>query len=244
MLPQRHSVINRGRAVLIARLVRGIRRRALPDGEPTPTPPVSRGTVRLFGLARRIVLRREDESNERAAWVSASVALAYYFVLPFSVQASRSFQPDPGMVMWIALASRGVWASIKDPVNVPADAMEVRVTAKQFEWNVDYPGPDGTLGTADDFTTRNRLEIPVGRPVNILLRSDDVIHSFWVREMRVKQDAVPGMEIQVWFQPTVAGEFKGNGKPAKLADLRAGDKVKVDYEKLDDVLSVSVTREG
>jgi cytochrome c oxidase subunit 2 len=111
------------------------------------------------------------------------------------------------IVMWIALASRGLWASIKDPANVPADAMEIRVTAKQFEWNVEYPGPDGTLGTPDDFTTRNRVEVPVGRPVNVLLHSEDVIHSFWIRDMRLKQDAVPGMEIQVWFEPTAAGEY-------------------------------------
>jgi cytochrome c oxidase subunit 2 len=111
------------------------------------------------------------------------------------------------IVIWIALASRGVWASIKDPANIPPDAMEVRVVAKQFEWNVVYPGPDGTLDTPDDFTSRNRLEVPVGRPVKVLLQAEDVIHSFWVRELRLKQDAVPGMEILVWFEATAPGEF-------------------------------------
>jgi cytochrome c oxidase subunit 2 len=111
------------------------------------------------------------------------------------------------IVMWIGLASRGVWASIKDPDNIPPDAMAVRVTAKQFEWNVTYPGNDGQLGGADDFVVRNRLDVPVNRPIRVILGAEDVIHSFFIPDMRVKQDAVPGMEIMVWFQALQAGEY-------------------------------------
>ena len=53
----------------------------------------------------------------------------------------------------------------------------------------------------------HRLEVPAGRPIRVLLTSEDVIHSFWLREHRVKQDAVPGMEIQVWFEATEPGEY-------------------------------------
>jgi cytochrome c oxidase subunit II len=111
------------------------------------------------------------------------------------------------IVVWIALSSRTIWQNIKDPAHFPTDAMEVMVEAKQFEWNVTYPGADDQLGTPDDFVVRNRLDIPTGRPVKVLLSSIDVIHSFWVRDFRVKQDAVPGMEIPVWFEATTAGTF-------------------------------------
>jgi cytochrome c oxidase subunit 2 len=108
----------------------------------------------------------------------------------------------------LAVASARVWAKVKDPRNFPANAVPVRVEAKQFEWNVTYPGPDGALGTADDFTKRNDLRVPVGRPVLVHLAAQDVIHSFFVPEFRIKQDAVPGMEIPVWFEATETGEFE------------------------------------
>ena len=83
----------------------------------------------------------------------------------------------------------------------------MRVAAKQFEWNVTYPGPDGRLDTADDFTDRNHLNLPLDRAVRIELTSEDVIHSFFLPDFRVKQDAVPGMMIPVWFEATKAGEY-------------------------------------
>jgi cytochrome c oxidase subunit 2 len=105
------------------------------------------------------------------------------------------------------------------------EALVVRVTAEQFAWNVHYPGPDGVFGrtdiqlldvsanplgldrsdpaAADDVTTLNQLHLPVNRPVIVRLRSKDVIHSFGVPELRVKQDAIPGLTIPLWFVPTV-----------------------------------------
>ncbi len=79
--------------------------------------------------------------------------------------------------------------------------------AKQFEWNATYPGADGEFGTGDDFTTRNLLQIPVHRPVVVILASEDVIHSFFVPQFRVKHDAVPGMTARVWFEATATGEY-------------------------------------
>ena len=111
------------------------------------------------------------------------------------------------IVLSIALASRGLWAEIKDPRNVPANAMHVMLTAKQFEWNLTYPGPDGELRTGDDFTVRNRLDIPLDRPTVLEMHSLDVIHSFFIPEFRLKQDVVPGMDMMMWFQPTRTGEF-------------------------------------
>ncbi|HET6616641.1 MAG TPA: cytochrome c oxidase subunit II [Gemmatimonadota bacterium] len=113
------------------------------------------------------------------------------------------------LVMVIAWMSMQVWleAKIANEDHVPAGALPLRVTAKQFEWNVTYPGPDEKLDTADDFVKRNQLHLPVNRAVRIDLTSEDVIHSFFLPDMRVKQDAVPGMVIGVWVEPTKAGEY-------------------------------------
>lgn len=113
------------------------------------------------------------------------------------------------LVMVIAWISMDVWleAKVANPSHVPEGALPMRVTAKQFEWNVTYPGPDEKLDTADDFVKRNQLHLPVGRAVLIELTSEDVIHSFFLPDFRVKQDAVPGMVIGVWFEPTTAGEY-------------------------------------
>jgi cytochrome c oxidase subunit 2 len=113
----------------------------------------------------------------------------------------------------------------------PADQAErVRIVAQQFAWNVHYPGPDGVFGRTDislvneqtnpigldrkdpdaqdDITTVNQLHLPVDRPAIIDLSTKDVIHSLALNEMRVKQDAIPGMSIPVWFVPTVAGKYE------------------------------------
>jgi cytochrome c oxidase subunit II len=110
-------------------------------------------------------------------------------------------------VLFVAYMSAAVWLDIKSAERIPRDALEMAVHAKQFEWNVTYPGPDGRLGTADDFTTRNQLHIPVGRPVRVTLTAEDVIHSFFLPHFRLKQDAVPGMAIPLWFEATETGEY-------------------------------------
>jgi cytochrome c oxidase subunit 2 len=107
------------------------------------------------------------------------------------------------------------------------EATVIRVIGEQFAWNVHYPGPDGKFGRTDvrliaaenpigldrsdpdakdDITTINQLNLPVDRPVLIRLSSKDVIHSFGLFEMRVKQDAVPGLDIPVWFIPNKVGD--------------------------------------
>jgi cytochrome c oxidase subunit 2 len=111
-------------------------------------------------------------------------------------------------VVILGIMSNGVWVKIKGHGAAPPESMQVAIAAKQFEWNVSYPGLDGQLETADDFQVRNQLHLVVNRPVKLLLTAEDVIHSFFVPEFRVKQDAVPGMTIDVWFQPTQTGEFE------------------------------------
>jgi cytochrome c oxidase subunit 2 len=112
------------------------------------------------------------------------------------------------VVVWVGLASAGAWHRIKGYDSVPKNAYPLSILAKQFEWHVTYPGRDGKLGTPDDFEVRSQLHVPVNRPVVATLHAEDVIHSFFVPQWRIKQDAVPGMNIRVWFQPTQVGTFE------------------------------------
>lgn len=111
-------------------------------------------------------------------------------------------------VVILGVLGTPVWNRIKGHDSVPRDALPLAIMAKQFEWNVTYPGPDGRLGTGDDFTVRNQLHVPVGRPVVVTLTSEDVIHSFNVPAFRLKQDAVPGMRIRAWFEATEPGVYE------------------------------------
>ena len=121
-----------------------------------------------------------------------------------------------------SLSRSGPRGSILSP---ESEALVVEVTGEQFAWNVHYAGPDGRFGRTDiklidlqsnplgldrsdpaakdDVTTVNQLYLPVNKPIIVKLRSKDVIHSFGVPEFRVKQDAVPGLTIPIWFVPNV-----------------------------------------
>ena len=98
------------------------------------------------------------------------------------------------------------WSKIK--MTMPATDVVIEVTAKQFNWQVRYPGPDGKFGTEDDKTFLDEMHVPVGKPVRINLKSQDVIHSFFVPQFRIKQDAVPGREIGVWFDVMKPGKYE------------------------------------
>jgi cytochrome c oxidase subunit 2 len=118
-----------------------------------------------------------------------------------------------------------IWAARVDRMPPENEALLVQVTGEQFAWNIHYAGPDGKFGRTDiklldlqsnplgldrsdpaakdDVTTVNQLYLPVNKPIIVRLRSKDVIHSFGVPEFRVKQDAVPGLTIPIWFIPNV-----------------------------------------
>ena len=122
-----------------------------------------------------------------------------------------------------------VWAMVK--TNLPEinnETIEVRVVAQQFAWNIHYPGADGKFGStsldlvdeevnpigldrsseygADDIVTINQMHIPVNKNIMVYLSSKDVIHSFSLPEMRVKQDAVPGYTVPVFFKATMTSD--------------------------------------
>jgi len=79
----------------------------------------------------------------------------------------------------------------------PEDAMKVRVIARQWSWLFEY---ENGLKSLD-------LKVPVGKPIKLMLTSQDVIHSFYAPAFRIKQDVVPGMVNSLWFQPTAVGTF-------------------------------------
>jgi cytochrome c oxidase subunit 2 len=119
------------------------------------------------------------------------------------------------------------WARWATPLSAAEKPLEIHVIGEQFAWNVHYPGPDGIFGRRDiklvtssnplgldpndprgkdDVVTLNQLHMQVGRPMLIHLSSKDVIHSFFLPYMRVKQDAIPGIEVAIHFTPVKEGE--------------------------------------
>ena len=123
------------------------------------------------------------------------------------------------------------WANRINEFPPESESTVVHMIARQFEWHAHYAGPDGRIGRrdlslitptnvvgldrddpngVDDIVSINRMNVPVDKPVLIYLSTQDVIHSLGIAEMRVKQDAIPGMEIPVWFEPTRQGDYQIN----------------------------------
>jgi len=150
------------------------------------------------------------------------------------VQSHFSTWIEVGVVIFEAVLLIGFsipfWA--KNVVAIPQgnDILEVRINAEQFAWNIHYPGIDGMFGKTDwkyfdkqsnplgldpndpygkdDITTINQLHLPINKTVLIYLTSRDVIHSFFLPEMRIKQDVIPGMVIPTWFTPIKTGQWE------------------------------------
>lgn len=111
----------------------------------------------------------------------------------------------------------------------PATSVQVHAVAEQFGWNFHYPGADGKFGrrhialvnatnpigldptdpaSADDVVAKNSMTLPNGVPAIVSISSKDVIHNYAVKAFRVGQDAIPGMQIPVWFTPTKDGSYE------------------------------------
>jgi cytochrome c oxidase subunit 2 len=131
-------------------------------------------------------------------------------------------------IVLLAFFSVPFWSTNVDALPAEHQSTVVRVVAEQFAWNVHYPGPDGAFGRTapelvnsdnpigldrkdpaarDDITTINRMNLPIGKPVIVFLSSKDVVHSFGLPQMRVKQDAVPGLVQPLSFTPTMLGQW-------------------------------------
>jgi cytochrome c oxidase subunit 2 len=129
------------------------------------------------------------------------------------------FAAECVLLFGISIPAWSAWTTKPDKGKNP---LEIRIVGEQFAWNIHYPGPDGVFGKVDidkvsssnplgldvndpnakdDIVTLNQLRLQVNRPVYIRITSKDVIHSFSLPYMRVKQDATPGMEVPVHFTP-------------------------------------------
>lgn len=153
-----------------------------------------------------------------------------------SYESTKSKIPklvEAGVVIFEAFLLLGLsfplWSTYRNQLPSPENSLVVRVVAQQFVWNIHYPGRDRQFGRTDsglvsdanplgldltdpsardDIVTVNQLHFPVNRPVLIYLSSKDVIHSFSIPVLRVKQDTVPGVTIPVWFQAKATGQFE------------------------------------
>jgi cytochrome c oxidase subunit 2 len=162
-----------------------------------------------------VLVRFRRGANPRANYLGAKGKL------------SKGLEVAVAVVEVVLLVFYAIPAWARRVQNLPSEseAVVVRVVGQQFAWEVHYPGPDGKFGRTDvklvsadnplgldrsdpdakdDFNSENQLHVQVNRPVLVHLSSKDVIHSFGLYEMRVKQDAVPGLQIPVWFIPTVS----------------------------------------
>jgi cytochrome c oxidase subunit 2 len=114
-------------------------------------------------------------------------------------------------LLFIAIYQMDAWADAKMVrprlANGQIKPPIAEVTGRQFEWRIRYAGEDGVIGTTDDVQIVNDLHLPVHEEIVLAIKSQDVLHSFFLPNMRVKQDVVPGMKQFVWFEPTKTGVY-------------------------------------
>lgn len=159
-------------------------------------------------------------------WQGGRTQRAAHFPEHRTLELTYTLAPAAILVTLISMGAV-VWARVHTPA--PANALLVEVRAEQFGWLFRYPGPDGRLGRVeptlinprtnplgvdpedlagrDDIVTRE-LHLVGDRAVHVRLRAKDVIHSFFVPSFRVKQDAVPGMTVDVVFTPTRPRDYE------------------------------------
>ena len=178
------------------------------------------GAVVVIGLMLFAVIRYRYRPERKALHLHGNFKFEATMVVLVSVFVLG------GEVFVMGEISGGVWDKIKQ--QAPENSMEIEVLAEQFAWNIRYPGADGKFGKTDrelideenpfgmeeedsaaedDIVTRGLIHVPVNLPVKVRLRSKDVIHSFFIPELRIKQDALPGETIDVWFQAKETGEY-------------------------------------
>ncbi len=162
------------------------------------------------------------------------------------------------LFLGLGIYAERAWAEVHF-IGASPGALPIEVTAQQFAWNFRYAGPDGRLGRTkpelvsastgnpvgidpadpdgkDDIVSPGELAIPAGREVDLTLKSLDVTHGFYVRELRLKQDAVPGMEIHLHFRADDPGTYElACGQLCGLGHYKMRATVKVlsepDFEK-------------
>ena len=151
--------------------------------------------VLVFGTMLVFLVMYRDRPGRRARYTHGSTPLEIAWTVVPAV-----------ILVVLTLLSVPAWSKIK--MTMPPTDFVVQVTGKQFNWQVAYPGPDGKFGTADDKNFLDEMHVPVNKVIRVNLKSQDVIHSFFVPSFRMKQDAVPGREIGQWFEVTKPGKYE------------------------------------
>jgi cytochrome c oxidase subunit 2 len=171
----------------------------------------------VLGFLAYCVFRFRHREGSRAHYEPESTRLEWILAIgtAFGIGAMLA----PGLVVW------------NQYITVPPGTVEIEAVGQQWAWNFRLAGQDGRLGTTDIRSVRPvgnplgldpgdahgqddvvveqaDLHLPIGKPVRLLLRSIDVLHSFYVPEFRVKMDMIPGMVTQLWFTPTRTGRFQ------------------------------------
>jgi len=153
---------------------------------------------------RNVEYKPEDNKLEKILTVATTLGVAALLA--------------PGLIVW------------NEFINTPKNALNIEVMAWQWGWQYRLPGEDGKLGTAqvvkisdenpfginlddpngkDDILIQSdELHLKTNRPVQILLRSVDVLHNFYVPQFRSKMDAIPGIITYYWFEPNKVGEYE------------------------------------
>jgi len=162
------------------------------------------------------VMRFRHKEGARAAYQPENKKLELWLIIVTSIGIAGMLAP--GLVVY------------NDFIRVPKDAYELEVVGQQWQWAYRFAGQDTKLGKSDirfvDSTNplgldpkdpagqddvlvmNNEVRLPLDRPVKVLLRSKDVLHDFYVPQIRSKMDMVPGMVSYFWFTPTKTGKYE------------------------------------
>ena len=154
--------------------------------------------IGMEGYLVYLVVRYRARKGVAAKYETGSTMVQIQWILIFSVIIL-------GLDLTLDFMGAKTWDKVK--VDLPATDLNIRVQAKQFDWTFFYPGADGKLGTTDDVSSYRELHVPVGKKIGVELTSLDVIHDFFLPEVRVKQDVMPQRTIKAWFDTNQTGSF-------------------------------------
>ncbi len=140
--------------------------------------------------------------------------LIFFLIYVFAVRYRRRSEDEipqqlPGLIklelLWtivplILVMVAFTWGATLyfDTFTPPKDAMEIYAVGKQWMWHIQHPSGRREI---------NELHVPAGQPIRMIIASEDVIHSFYLPDFRIKMDAVPGRYTSMWFTPTQVGEY-------------------------------------
>ncbi len=152
-----------------------------------------------FSVMMYFVLRYRRKIGQKAAYITGNSFKELKYMLAVLVLVVLSD-------FYIDIRTVSVWDHIK--IQRPSEGEKIGIQAYQWAWAFKYPGPDGILGTEDDKISYAEMHVPINKNILFDLTAKDVLHSFWVKELRLKQDAVPGRIIQGWFQARKPGKYE------------------------------------